>query len=59
MQTENRNMQTKCIAIVVWKLLIKDDFVFITHLVPVPYLPISPSKKKEDQVIASKIVNLS
>lgn len=47
MQTENRNMQTKCIAIVAWKLLIKDDFVFITHLVPVPYLS-SPSKKKED-----------
>lgn len=31
MQTENRNMQTDCSTIIVWKLLVKDNNIFNVH----------------------------
>lgn len=31
MQTENRNMQTDCSTIIVWKLLIRDKNIFNVH----------------------------
>lgn len=31
MQTENRNMQTDCSTITVWKLLVKDNNIFNMH----------------------------